>query len=183
MQHRVSEIFFREQIALSLGLQQLDFFLSRILTTLFQQSNKLPKDKLQKLLLYDPKNAMTPIDSARSRVTGIIQLGNKGINMVQLKNFGYPVPPGFIITTEVFRCREIIDSYPPATENFKDQVALNIANLEKTTGRKFGNPERKLPEVSLYRPAMPGLPGTTTAGFCNAMAWRSDCSAMILMRS
>jgi pyruvate,orthophosphate dikinase len=38
LQHRVSEIFFREQIALSLGLQQLDFFLSRILTTLFQQS-------------------------------------------------------------------------------------------------------------------------------------------------
>ena len=144
LQHRVSEIFFREQIALSLGLQQLDFFLSRILTTLFQQSNKLPKDKLHKLLLYDPKNAMTPIDSARSRVTGIIQLGNKGINMVQLKNFGYPVPPGFIITTEVFRCREIIDSYPPATENFKDQVALNIANLEKSTGRKFGNPENAL---------------------------------------
>jgi len=139
LQHRVSEIFFREQIALSLGLQQLDVFLSRILTTLFQQSNKLPKDQLQKLLLYDPKNAMTPIDSARSRVTGIIQLGNKGINMVQLKNFGFPVPPGFIITTEVFRCREIIDSYPPATENFKEQVALNIAKLEKSSGKNFGD--------------------------------------------
>ena len=144
LQHRVSEIFFREQISMSLGLQQLDFFLSRILMTLFQQSNKLPKDKLQKLLLYDPKNAMTPIDSARSRVTGIIQLGNKGINMVQLKNFGYPVPPGFIITTEVFRCREIIDSYPPATEDFKRQVKLNVAKLEKSTGRKFGDPENAL---------------------------------------
>ena len=139
LQHRVSEIFFREQIALSLGLQQLDVFLSRILTTLFQQSNKLPKDQLHKLLLYDPKNAMTPIDSARSRVTGIIQLGNKGINMVQLKNFGFPVPPGFIITTEVFRCREIIDSYPPATENFKEQVALSIAKLEKSSGKNFGD--------------------------------------------
>ena len=139
LQHRVSEIFFREQIALSLGLQQLDFFLSRILTTLFQQSNKLPKDKLQKLLLYDPQNAMTPIDSARSRVTGIIQLGNKGINMVQLKNLGFPVPPGFIITTEVFRCREIIDSYPPATKNFREQVALNISKLEKSSGKIFGD--------------------------------------------
>ena len=144
LQHRVSEIFFREQIALSLGLQQLDFFLSRILTTLFQQSNKLPKDKLQKLLLYDPKNAMTPIDSAHSRVTGIIQLGNKGINMVQLKNLGFPVPPGFIITTEVFRCREIIDSYPPATKNFREQVAMNITKLEKSSGKIFGDPKNPL---------------------------------------
>ena len=144
LQHRVSEIFFREQIALSLGLQQLDLFLSRILTTLFQQSYKLPADKLQKLLLYDPKNAMTSIDSAHNRVTGIIQLGNKGVNMVQLKNFGYPVPPGFIITTEVFRCREIIDSYPPATANFRDQVVQNIATVERATGKTFGDPQNPL---------------------------------------
>jgi pyruvate,orthophosphate dikinase len=144
LEHRVSEIFFREQIALSLGLQQLDLFLSRILTTLFQQSYKLPADKLHKLLLYDPKNAMTSIDSAHNRVTGIIQLGNKGVNMVQLKNFGYPVPPGFIITTEVFRCREIIDSYPPATDNFRDQVVQNITTLEKATGKTFGDPRNPL---------------------------------------
>ncbi len=144
MEHRVSEIFFREQIALSLGLQQLDLFLSRILTTLFQQSYKLPKDLLHQLLLYDPQNAMTPIDSAKGRVNGIIHLGNKGINMVKLKNFGFPVPPGFIITTEVFRCRRVIDSYPPATDNFKEQVARNVARLEKLCGKKFGDPRNPM---------------------------------------
>jgi pyruvate, orthophosphate dikinase len=144
LEHRVSEMFFREQIALSLGLQQLDLFLSRILTTLFQQSYKLPKDLLHQLLLYDPQSAMTPIHSARSRVTGIIHLGNKGLNLVKLKNFGFPVPPGFIITTEVFRCRRVIDSYPPATENFKEQVARNIAKLEKISGKTFADPKNPL---------------------------------------
>jgi pyruvate,orthophosphate dikinase len=144
LSHRVSEIFSRDRIALSLGLQQLDLFLSRILSTLFQQSYKLPKDKLRLLLLYDPQNAMTPIDSSRSRVTGIIHLGNKGLNMVRLKSHGYPIPPGFIITTEVFRCREIIDSYRPAENNFKEQIAQNIALLEKTTGKKFGDPPNPL---------------------------------------
>ena len=144
LEHRVSEVFFREQIALSLGLQQLDLFLSRILTTLFQQSYKLPKDLLHQLLLYDPQNAMTSIDSAKGRVTGIIHLGNKGINMVKLKNFGFPVPPGFIITTEVFRCRRIIDSYSPAADNFKEQVARNVAALEKISGKKFGDPQNPL---------------------------------------
>lgn len=144
LEHRLSEVFFREQIALSLGLQQLDLFLSRILKTLFQQSYKLPKDKLHQLLLYDPQNAMTSIHSARSRVTGIIHLGNKGLNLVKLKNFGFPVPPGFIVTTEVFRCRGVIDSYPPATENFKEQIAQNIAKLETVSGKTFGDPYNPL---------------------------------------
>jgi pyruvate,orthophosphate dikinase len=144
LHHRVSEIFFRDRIALSLGLQQLDLFLSRILSTLFQQSYKLPKDQLRLLLLYDPQNAMTSIDSSSSRVTGIIHLGNKGLNMVRLKSYGYPVPPGFIITTEVFRCREIIDSYPPAEKNFREQIAQNISRLQESTGKKFGDAQNPL---------------------------------------
>jgi pyruvate, orthophosphate dikinase len=144
LRHRVSEIFFRDRIAQSLGLQQLDLFLSRILSTLFQQSYKLPKDKLQRLLLYDPHNAITPIDSSLARLTGIIYLGNKGLNMVRLKSFGYPIPPGFIITTEVFRCREIIESYPPAEQNFKENIIQNIAGLEKATGKIFGDPQNPL---------------------------------------
>jgi pyruvate,orthophosphate dikinase len=143
-QHRVSEIFFRERIALSLGLQQLDLFLSRILSTLFQQSYKLPKDKLQRLLLYDPQNAITPIDSSLARVTGVIYLGNKGLNLVRLRSFGYPVPPGFIITTEVFRCREIVESYPPAEQNFKEQIIKNISALEKASGKIFGDSHNPL---------------------------------------
>jgi pyruvate,orthophosphate dikinase len=143
-QHRVSEIFFRERIALSLGLQQLDLFLSRILSTLFQQSYKLPKDKLQRLLLYDPQNAITPIDSSLARVTGVIYLGNKGLNLVRLLSFGYPVPPGFIITTEVFRCREIVESYPPAEQNFKEQIIKNIFALEKASGKIFGDSHNPL---------------------------------------
>jgi pyruvate,orthophosphate dikinase len=143
-QHRVSEIFFRDRIALSLGLQQLDLFLSRILSTLFQQSYKLPKDKLQRLLLYDPQNAITPIDSSLARLTGIIYLGNKGLNLVRLKSFGYPVPPGFIITTEVFRCREIIQSYVPAEQNYKEKILQNISELEKATGKGFGDSKNPL---------------------------------------
>ena len=85
--YRVSEIFFRDQIALSLGLQQLDLFISRILNTLFQQADKLPKDNLHKLLIYDPENAMTSIHHVGRRVNGSIHLGNKGLNLVKLKEF------------------------------------------------------------------------------------------------
>ena len=144
LKHRISEIFFRERIAFSLGIQQLDIFLSRILNTIFHQSDILPKENLQLLLNYDPKWTMTSIDEVSDKISGIIYLGTKGSNMVKLKQYGLPVPPGFIITTEAFRCREIIEKYPPAETNFKNQMAHQISLLEKLTNRKFGDPKRPL---------------------------------------
>lgn len=142
--HRLMEIFFRDRITMSLGLQQLDLFLSRILNTLFKQSSQLPKDKLVLLLNYDPQRAITSLVADTNRASGIIYLGNKGLNMVRLRNFGLPVPPGIIITTEVFRCREIINGFGPAEENFREQVAQHIRALEKITGKLFSNPKNPL---------------------------------------
>jgi pyruvate,orthophosphate dikinase len=142
--HRISEIFFRDLISMALGLRQLDLFLSRILTTLFHQSAKIPKDSLHSLLNYDPQRAVTSLVIPNERVHGIIYLGNKGLNMMKLTSFGFPVPPGFIVTTEVFRCREVIERYPAAEANFRDQVARHIALLENHAGKKFGNARNPL---------------------------------------
>jgi pyruvate,orthophosphate dikinase len=144
IRHRTSEIFLRDCLSMSLGLRQLDLFLSRILNTLFHQSRKLPREKLRKLLNYDPKRAMTSLHEPNHLAGGIINLGNKGLNMMRLFNFGLPVPPAFIITTEVFRCREIVESFPPAKDNFKDQVIQHIKALEIATGKRFGNPSNPL---------------------------------------
>ena len=122
LKHRVSEIFFRDRIATSLGLQQLDLFLTRILNTLFHQSNMLPKDKLHLLLNYDPQRIVTGLDEINNNAVGIIYMGNKGLNLLKLKNLGMPVPPGFIVTTEAFRCRELIDGFAPVKKNFRQQV-------------------------------------------------------------
>ncbi len=142
--HRISEIFFRDQIVFSLGLQQLDRLLTRILTVLFQQVDKLHADELRLLLLYDPGLAVTTVDQPAGRPPGIIYIGNKGLNMVKLKCFGLPVPPGFIITTEAFRCRDIIENYPPARRNFREQIRHHITTLENATGKTFGDPRRPL---------------------------------------
>jgi pyruvate,orthophosphate dikinase len=144
IKHRISEIFFRERIALSLGLQQLDIFLSRILNTLYKQSTRLDKEKLHLLLLYDPKSALIHLDDENVGVSGIIQLGAKGFSMVMLKELSLPVPPAFIITTEVFRVRKILDTYPPAKKIFRQQVVRQISYIEKITGKCFGNPKNPL---------------------------------------
>lgn len=142
--HRVSEVFLREMISASLGLQQLDVFLTRIMNTLHQQADVLPSEKLGLLLNYDPEKAVTPISPIKKTVADIIYLGNKGLNLVRLNRYGCPVPPGFIITTEVFRYREIIDSYAPTVENLKNQVSRQISKLERASGKTFGDPRNPL---------------------------------------
>ncbi len=143
-EHRVTEIFLRDRIASSLGLQQLDLFLSRILNTLYQQSHELPVESLRLLLNYDPQKAVTPLYPVKKGLEDIIHLGNKGLNLTRIRHYGMPVPPGFIITTEVFRCREIVDNYPPAKKNFQDQVALEVAAVEKLARKTFGDPNNPL---------------------------------------
>ncbi len=142
--HRVSEVFLRERISSSLGLQQLDVFLGRIMNTLFRQADKLPKNELDLLLNYDPQKAVTPILSENKRGSSLIHLGNKGLNLVRLSKYGFPVPPGFIITTEVFRYREVIDNYPPAFKNLQDQLNREISVIELITGKYFGKPKNPL---------------------------------------
>lgn len=142
--HRVSEIFLRERIATSLGLQQLDSFISRVLVTLHHQTEVLPRENLEVLLSYDPEKTMVPIGSSAKGITDIIHLGNKGMNLVRMKNHGLPVPPGFIITTEVFRCRNIIEEYPPARSNFEEQLFKMVARLERETGKVFGDAKKPL---------------------------------------
>ncbi|MBC2741854.1 MAG: pyruvate, phosphate dikinase [Desulfosarcina sp.] len=144
LKHRVSEIFFRDRIATSLGLQQLDLFLTRILNTLFHQSSMLPKDKLHLLLNYDPQRIMTGLDQINNSAGGIIYMGNKGLNLLKLKNLELPVPPGFIVTTEAFRCRELIEGFAPAKKNFRQQVRRHIAHLQKVIGKRFGDPANPL---------------------------------------
>ncbi|MBU1172562.1 MAG: pyruvate, phosphate dikinase [Proteobacteria bacterium] len=141
---RVSEMFFREKISQVLGLQQLDLFLSRILTTLYNQADILPEQELRLLLNYDPQRAMAGIDKNESQALGIVALGNKGLNLCRMTGFGWPVPPGFIITTEVFRCRRIITSYPNADVNFNHQLLRHIRTIETRTGKRFGDPKNPL---------------------------------------
>ncbi|MBW2063988.1 MAG: pyruvate, phosphate dikinase [Deltaproteobacteria bacterium] len=155
---RVSEIFTRERITSSLGLQQLDVFISRIVNTLSQQSEKLPREKLRILLSYDPQNATTPLTQVKKKVRDIIYLGNKGLNLVKLIENGFPIPPGFIITTEVFRFQEIFDTYPPAEKNLKDQIIRELSRLERYTQQRFG--DIKNPLLLSVRSGSPiSLPG------------------------
>jgi pyruvate,orthophosphate dikinase len=64
-------------------------------------------------------------------------LGGKGANLAEMARIGLPVPPGFIVTTEGCRAFRRAGSVPPG---LLDQVDEALADLERATGRRLGDP-------------------------------------------
>jgi len=66
----------------------------------------------------------------------------KGAGLAEMTNIGVPVPPGFTISTEVCTYFYAHDkTYPP---ELKQAVAENLARVEKSVGRKFGDANQPL---------------------------------------
>jgi len=142
--HRISERFLRDLISGTFGLQYLDNFLARIQQTLSEQKETLSESDLDLLMTYDPKKVCCSIHHPKRLTNDLIHLGSKGYNLVLLASEGIPVPPGFIITTEVFRCRRIIEKYKHAHDRFVREIRSGIQQIERATGREYGNPGHPL---------------------------------------
>jgi pyruvate,orthophosphate dikinase len=106
--HQVSERFLRDIIASTFGLQYLDNFLTKIHQTLSLQDETLSEEDLDLLMTYDPEKVICHIHAPDPLTNDLIHLGAKGYNLARLASDGIPVPPGFIVTTEVFRCHGIL---------------------------------------------------------------------------
>lgn len=99
-------------------------------------------------------------------------LGGKGANLAEMTNLGIPVPSGFTISTEV--CRYYYDSKNSKSENLKsketekwinylpdgllEEINKGIADLEESTGKKFGVSSNPL-LVSVRSGAAASMPG------------------------
>ena len=81
-------------------------------------------------------------------------LGGKGAGLVIMTRTGLPVPPGFVLTTEM--CRQYLRS--GWDESFDADVRAGIDRLERTTGRCLGD-ERSPLLVSVRSGAAESMPG------------------------
>src|SRR5215831_5787091 len=83
-------------------------------------------------------------------------LGGKGANLAEMTSIGLPVPPGFTITTEV--CDLYYKSGRKLPAGLMDEVARNVAMLEKELRKKFGDTANPL-LVSVRSGAAVSMPG------------------------
>ena len=87
-------------------------------------------------------------------------LGGKGANLCEMISLGMPVPQGFIVSTEA--CTQYNTSGKVMSADIKQQIDDAISQLEKLTGKKFGDTQNPLLVAvrSGSRASMPGMMDT-----------------------
>ena len=156
--HKLSESFLRDLIAGTFGLQHLDNFITRIYQTLESQRELLDSENLDLLMAYNPENVISFLHDTNPYTDNLLMLGNKGYNLILLLKDNMPVPPGFIITTEMFRCWPVVNSFYKARDEFMLQIRTALNRLENMTGKTFGDPQNPL-LVSVRSGAAVSMPG------------------------
>ncbi len=158
---RISESFFRELISTAFGLQHMDNFISKIIQTLEAQKDLLDEQTLDLLMTYNPEKAISALHDENMRTHNLIHLGNKGFNLVILAKDEKPVPPAFIITSEIFRCYEAVRKFDRARDEFMQQVRASITEIEQLTDTVFGSPHKPL-LLSVRSGSAISMPGMMT---------------------
>lgn len=156
--HARSEVFYRDLLAQAFLVGQLDSFVAHMLDRLTDVAARVPAVMVQRLIDFELDLAFTLIDAPHPEVDNPVFLGGKGHFLKKLRGFGYPVPPGFILTTEVFRIRDVFATYP----ELRDQIAILVDDgvnaLEQATGRRLGDPDNPL-LLSVRSAAAMSMPG------------------------
>ena len=83
-------------------------------------------------------------------------LGGKGSNLCEMAHLGLPVPPGFVITTQV--CQSYFSSGQTLPEGLWESLRENIDLLESSLAREFGSSSNPL-LVSVRSGAAVSMPG------------------------
>jgi pyruvate,orthophosphate dikinase len=87
-------------------------------------------------------------------------LGGKGANLAEISSLGFPVPPGFTITTDAcldyYKCRKAIN------DDIRSQANLALIELGEVLELRFGDPKNPLllSVRSGARASMPGMMDT-----------------------
>lgn len=139
-----SEEFYREMLSSAFLVQRLDAFLVRILNSFRQMVDNYPEETIRSIMSYNTDLVISPLNRESSEMDNKIFLGSKAFFLKKLSLLEFPIPPGFVLTTEIFRRREAILSNPHIEKELDQMVRKQVTNLERITGQQFGNPNNPL---------------------------------------
>ncbi len=142
--NKKSEEFYRDIISEAFLMQPLDNFVSRILESLRSMNDNLESDMITEIMSYNSDLIMSPLDQENVNIDNQAFLGSKAYHLKNLTLKRYPVPRGFVITTEVFRRHKAIIGHEDLRKEMHDMLKKNIRHIEKKIGQQLGNPQNPL---------------------------------------
>lgn len=139
---RVSEGFLRDLIAGTFGLQILDNLIGRLLRRLADGRHAFAPVATAQRQNGSPEEWVVPIVEEEGPRDGVMRLGNKGYMLKRLRHHRFPVPDGFILTTDLFRARSGRPIRPDGP--LAELVGEQVRRLERLSSSHFGDPSRPL---------------------------------------
>jgi len=156
----VAEMVLREVLVSALGMQTLDRYVSAALRQMATLTGRLSNAALTRMMNYDPERLVSHIYSTNPSTDDQMTLGFKGLGLKQMASYEHHVPPGFILTTELFGAMPAM-AYRPLFDDAIQRVEVALVRLQRETGLKLGDPN-KLLTLSIRSGAAVSLPGLMT---------------------
>jgi pyruvate,orthophosphate dikinase len=155
---KASEGFLRDRISKAFGVQSLDRLVTDTIRDLAHTRETFHREAQDLMMAFDLDRCTVPIGAGEEPRGGVVALGNKGHLVTRLAGAGLPVPAGFVLTTEVFRCRQAIRACAGLRRDLRGRLRDEITRLEGLTGSRFGEAERPL-LLSVRSAAAISMPG------------------------
>jgi pyruvate,orthophosphate dikinase len=156
----VAEMVLREVLVSALGMQSLDRYMSTVLRQISELTGKMSNHALTRMMNYDPERLVSPIHKRKPGTDDQMTLGFKGLGLKQMAAYKHQVPQGFVLSTELFSAMPAM-AHRPLFDDTLDRVRLAIADLEKETRLRLGDPSRLL-TLSIRSGAAISMPGLMT---------------------
>ncbi|MDW7738939.1 MAG: PEP/pyruvate-binding domain-containing protein [Bacillota bacterium] len=141
---RESEKFYRDILSSAFLVQELDQFISESLNMINNMLENYSEAHIYNMMTYNPDLAASPLNRETQMIDNQVFLGAKAYYLKKLINYGLPIPPGFVLTTEVYRHRETIFEHPYMSLELDKIITKYLTDLEKLTNLKFGSPKKPI---------------------------------------
>ena len=142
--HIESEKFLRDNLSTAFLVQDLDNFITDTISGLRSMMKNYSSTFIESMMTYDPDITFSLLTESTVAIDNPVFLGAKAYFLKKLITYGFHVPPGFVITTEVFRHKETIEGHPDMLRDLDLLIEKHITFIEAITGQYYGKAENPL---------------------------------------
>jgi len=141
---RIAEIFYRDIMATSFLIQELDRFLANLINSIDRMIANYSAAHIHNMMSYNPDLAISPLSKETLPMDNQVFLGAKAYYLKKLIAYRLPVPDGFVLTTEVYRHKETVYEHPYMSLELEKMILKHLNDLEISESLKFGSVRRPL---------------------------------------
>ncbi len=136
---KITESYYRNILSSAFLVQDLDQFITTLINRLVDFAENYSSQMINDMLTFNHDKLISSFDVPSPDVDNQVYMGTKAFYLKRIKEFGFPVPEGFVITTELFRHRRSAFNHQEMKRRIREDVSKEVRSLEEKTGLKYGD--------------------------------------------